>query len=380
MMINVIYTWLQQHQTQMLADLAQLVNLESPSDRKDLLDLFSAEIAHKFSETGAAVEVVPQTASGNHVKITYGSGEEQILLLCHFDTVFPAGEVAKRPFHYDPATGIAKGPGVLDMKAGILAALWLLHAYRDLQLQPKAKIVILLNSDEEVGSRTSRALIEAEAKKSKAVFVLEPGTGPQGDYKVWRKGTGAFNVKVTGKASHAGTSPEEGISAIQELALQIAKIHSLTNFSTGTTLNVGVIGGGTRSNVVAEEAWAKVDMRVMTIAEGERVSQEILSLQPVGKAKLEISGGLNRPPMERSAAAMAYYEKSAALAAEIGFHYNAGGTGGGSDGNFTAALGIPTLDGMGGVGHGAHSSDEYLIVKHLADRTAILAALIYGIE
>jgi len=269
---------------------------------------------------------------------------------------------------------------VLDMKAGILAALWLLHAYRDLQLQPKTKIVILLNSDEEVGSRTSRALIEAEAKKSKAVFVLEPGTGPQGDYKVWRKGTGAFNVKVTGKASHAGTSPEEGISAIQELALQIAKIHSLTNFSTGTTLNVGVIGGGTRSNVVAEEAWAKVDMRVMTIAEGERVSQEILSLQPVGKAKLEISGGLNRPPMEHSAAAMAYYEKAAALAAKIGFHYNAGGTGGGSDGNFTAALGIPTLDGMGGVGHGAHSSDEYLIVKHLADRTAILAALIYGIE
>lgn len=379
-MIKELYQWLQAHQTEMLAGLEQLVNLESPSDRKDLLDLFSVEIARKFSEAGASVEVLPQTTSGNHVKVTYGSGTEQILLLCHFDTVFSAGEVAKRPFRYDAATGIAKGPGVLDMKAGILSALWLLHAYKDLQIQPKAKIVVLLNSDEEVGSRTSRPFIEAEAKKSKAIFVLEPGTGPQGDYKVWRKGTGAFNLKVIGKASHAGTSPEEGISAIQELALQIEKIHSYTNFTTGTTLNVGVIGGGTRSNVVAEEAWAKIDMRVMTIAEGERVTQEILSLKPVGKAKLEISGGLNRPPMERSVAAMAYYDKAAALAEEIGLHYNAGGTGGGSDGNFTAALGIPTLDGMGGVGHGAHSSDEYLIAKHLSDRTAILAELIRTIE
>ncbi len=379
-MIKELNQWLKLHHTDMLAELEELVNMESPSDRKDLLDAFSANLAAKFEALGAKTQVIPQAKAGNHLRVEYGTGSEQVLLLCHFDTVFSAGTTATRPYQYDPATGKATGPGVLDMKAGILASLWALKAFEALKLEPKLRVVILFNSDEEVGSTTSRAHIEAEAVKSKTVFVLEPGTGPKGAYKLWRKGTGGFQVKVTGKASHAGSNPEEGISAIDELSYVIQKIHSFNNPITGTTLNVGVIGGGTRSNVVAEEAWAKVDLRVMTQAEGDKVVREILAIQPVGKAKVEITGGLNRPPMERHAIAVALYEKANCLAQELGFSYEQGGTGGGSDGNFTAALGVPTLDGMGGVGHGAHSSDEYMFVDQLPVRTAILAELIRELE
>ena len=379
-MIKELNQWLKLHHTDMLAELEELVNMESPSDRKDLLDAFSSNLAAKFEALGAKTQVIPQAKAGNHLRVEYGTGSEQVLLLCHFDTVFSAGTTATRPYHYDSASGKATGPGVLDMKAGILASLWALKAFKALKLEPKLRVVILFNSDEEVGSTTSRAHIEAEALKSKTVFVLEPGTGPKGAYKLWRKGTGGFQVKVTGKASHAGSNPEEGISAIDELSYVIQKIHSFNNPITGTTLNVGVIGGGTRGNVVAEEAWAKVDLRVMTQAEGDKVVREILAIQPVGKAKVEITGGLNRPPMERHAKAVALYEKANCLAQELGFSYEQGGTGGGSDGNFTAALGVPTLDGMGGVGHGAHSSDEYMFVDQLPVRTAILAELIRELE
>lgn len=379
-MMKELNQWLTQHQTEMLAELEELVNLESPSDRKDLLDTFSETLASKFKALGAKTTVIPQAKAGNHLKVEFGEGDSQVLLLCHFDTVFSAGTTATRPYRFDPTSGKATGPGVLDMKAGIIASLWAMKAFKALKIQPKVKVVILFNSDEEVGSITSRAPIEAEAKQSKTVFVLEPGTGPKGAYKIWRKGTGGFTVKITGKASHAGSNPEEGISAIDELSYVIQKIHAFNNPITGTTLNVGVVSGGTRGNVVAEEAYAKVDIRVMTLAEGEKVVPQILAIQPVGKAKVEITGGLNRPPMEKNPKAVALYEKANAFAQEVGFSYEPSGTGGGSDGNFTAALGVTTLDGMGGVGHGAHSSDEYLFVNQLPVRTAILAELIRTLE
>ncbi|NLN84092.1 MAG: M20 family metallopeptidase [Firmicutes bacterium] len=375
-MISKIYNWLNDHEMEILAELEEMVNTETPSDRKDLLDLFSISLAQKFSDLGAETKFILESKAGNHLKVEYGQGEKQALILCHFDTVFAAGTVAQRPFTYDADKKIARGPGVLDMKAGIISALWAIKAFEALEISPEVKVVLLFNSDEEVGSRSSRPYIEEEAKKSDVVFVLEPGIGPEGTYKLWRKGTGGFRVNITGKASHAGANPEEGISAIDELSYLIQKIHALNNPLTGTTLNVGVVGGGTRGNVVAQDAWAQVDLRVMTAQEGERVVREVLAIEPTGQAQIEITGGLSRPPMEITEAATALYEKATALAKELGYSYDQGGTGGGSDGNFTAALGITTLDGMGGVGHGAHSEEEYILTEHLTVRTAIIAEMI----
>lgn len=375
-MISKIYNWLNDHEIEILAELEEMVNTETPSDRKDLLDLFSISLAQKFSDLGAETKFILESKAGNHLKVEYGQGEKQALILCHFDTVFAAGTVAQRPFTYDADKKIARGPGVLDMKAGIISALWAIKAFEALEISPEVKVVLLFNSDEEVGSRSSRPYIEEEAKKSDVVFVLEPGIGPEGTYKLWRKGTGGFKVNITGKASHAGANPEEGISAIGELSYLIQKIHALNNPLTGTTLNVGVVGGGTRGNVVAQDAWAQVDLRVMTAQEGERVVREVLAIEPTGRAQIEITGGLSRPPMEITEAAITLYEKANALAKELGYSYDQGGTGGGSDGNFTAALGITTLDGMGGVGHGAHSEEEYILTEHLTVRTAIIAEMI----
>ena len=375
-MISKIYNWLNDHEMEILAELEEMVNTETPSDRKDLLDLFSISLAQKFSDLGAETKFILESKAGNHLKVEYGQGDKQALILCHFDTVFAAGTVAQRPFTYDADKKIARGPGVLDMKAGIISALWAIKAFEALEISPEVKVVLLFNSDEEVGSRSSRPYIEEEAKKSDVVFVLEPGIGPEGTYKLWRKGTGGFKVNITGKASHAGANPEEGISAIDELSYLIQKIHALNNPLTGTTLNVGVVGGGTRGNVVAQDAWAQVDLRVMTAQEGERVVREVLAIEPTGRAQIEITGGLSRPPMEITEAAITLYEKANALAKELGYSYDQGGTGGGSDGNFTAALGITTLDGMGGVGHGAHSEEEYILTEHLTVRTAIIAEMI----
>lgn len=379
-MISKIYNWLNDHEIEILAELEEMVNTETPSDRKDLLDLFSISLAQKFSDLGAETKFILESKAGNHLKVEYGQGEKQALILCHFDTVFAAGTVAQRPFTYDADKKIARGPGVLDMKAGIISALWAIKAFEALEISPEVKVVLLFNSDEEVGSRSSRPYIEEEAKKSDVVFVLEPGIGPEGTYKLWRKGTGGFKVNITGKASHAGANPEEGISAIDELSYLIQKIHALNNPLTGTTLNVGVVGGGTRGNVVAQDAWAQVDLRVMTAQEGERVVREVLAIEPTGQAQIEITGGLSRPPMEITEAAIALYAKANALAKELGYSYDQGGTGGGSDGNFTAALGITTLDGMGGVGHGAHSEEEYILTEHLTVRTAIIAEMIRQIS
>lgn len=352
--------------------LRQIVEIESPSTDKAAADKISAFLRDKFEELGAKTELILQEKYGNHVRAEWGEGDEQVLVLCHMDTVWAAGETARRPFRVED--GKAYGPGVEDMKGGIVQTYFAIKALNDLGIKPKNRIVVLLNTDEEIGSPSSRPIIEAEAKKSKCVFVLEPPVGPA--IKTFRKGVGMFRITVKGRSAHAGADPDKGVSAIGEMAHQIIKLHAMNNRETGTSVNVGVITGGTRSNVVAEECKAEVDLRVSSMAESEKVVPEILNLKPVLKgATIEVTGGVNRPPMERTPKIVEMYHKAKALAAELGFDLPETGTGGASDGNFTAALGVPTLDGLGAVGDGGHAQHEFVTIKHMPERAALLTRL-----
>ncbi len=357
---------------EMLALLKNVIELESPSLDKETTDKLSAFLKAKFAGLGARTEFIPQTDVGDHVRVEWGEGDEQVLVLCHMDTVWAKGEVEKRPFKIED--GKAFGPGAMDMKGGIVQAFLAMKALVDLGIKPSKRIVVLLNTDEEIGSPTSRPIIEEEAKKSRCVFVLEPPVGTA--IKTFRKGVGMFRVKATGRPAHAGADPEKGISAIGEMAHQVLKLHALNNRETGTTVNVGVINGGTRSNVVAAECNIQVDLRVKSAVEAERVVPEIMNLKPVLEgAKLEVTGGMNRPPMERTPKIVEMYQKAKSLAAELGFDLPETGTGGGSDGNFTAALGVPTLDGLGSVGEGGHGPVEFVIAEHMPQRAALLTRL-----
>jgi glutamate carboxypeptidase len=355
--------------------LKTMVLMETPSTDKPSLDRFASWAKDLFAQLPAKAEIAAQEKAGNHVRIEWGNGPRQITIVGHFDTVWDVGELAKRPWKVE--NGRAYGPGAYDMKGGVVAIYWALKALTELGVKTDKKIVVILNSDEEVGSRTSRSLIESEAKKSEYAMILEPGVPPHGAMKTARKGGGGFDVIAHGKSSHAGSAPEKGISAILELAHQTVKLMGLTNFETGTTVNVGVVSGGTRPNVIAEEARARVDVRVATMAEGERIVKAMNSLTPVVKgATLTVSGGLNRPPMERTPAIVAAYQKAKGLAAELGFDLPEASTGGGSDGNFTAALGTPTLDGLGMMGDGAHSAVEWVELSFLPKKAALVARLI----
>jgi glutamate carboxypeptidase len=362
----------------MVAKLKEMVERETPSDDKPSLDSFAEYLKAEFGAIpGVKAEVLPQETAGNHVRVRWGEGEGQILMLCHFDTVWSLGETARRPWRI--SEGKIYGPGAFDMKGGIVQTLFALKTLTSLGLRPERPVTILFNSDEEIGSHSSRPIIEEEARHSVATLVMEPAMA-DGSLKTWRKGTGGFTVTATGVAAHAGADPEKGVSAIQELAQAILRIHAMNDFKIGTTLNVGVITGGTRSNVVAAEAVGQVDLRAMTMAEGDRIIKEMQSLQAVTPgARLDVTGGLNRPPMERSAGNLALYEKARSLAAEAGVKLTETGTGGGSDGNFTAALGCPTLDGLGCLGSGSHSITENVIIAGLPERTALVAALLRAI-
>jgi glutamate carboxypeptidase len=269
------------------------------------------------------------------------------------------------------------GPGVLDMKSGIVFLIFAVRALRELETPAASKLVLQLNSDEEVGSGSSRELTEKTARRSKAVLVLEPGTGLEGKLKTERKGIGDFTVTVHGRASHSGVDFEAGASAVVELARQIDRIAGFSDLRRGITVNPGVISGGTRPNVVAAEARAELDMRVARLKDAAPLERKFRALRPIDKrCRIEVSGGLNRPPMERSPPGVALYRKARELAKDLGVDLQESMTGGGSDGNFTAALGIPTLDGLGGVGEGAHAATESILVDRIADRTALLAKLI----
>ncbi len=353
--------------------LKTLVETESPSHDKAAVDRVGAIVAEQARQLGAFVEVIPSVETGDHILARWGSGEDGgILLLCHMDTVFPLGTIQKTPYREDGEKIF--GPGTLDMKAGIVISLAAIE--RALREELNRTIVLLCTSDEEIGSHTSRALIEMFAAGSALTLVME-GALLDGSLKTWRKGVGEFIVKTHGRAAHSGGDHQAGRNAIEEMAHQIIAIQKLTDYSKQTTLNVGVIHGGTVSNVVPEECVVEVDVRVMQPGEWERLESEMKKLKPVldGTA-IEITGGLNRPPMPFDDRMKAAFEKAKSIAVGIGVELKAGGTGGASDANFVAPLGIPVLDGMGAVGEGYHSEREYIFADSMEQKAKLVAELI----
>lgn len=365
-----------QHTPQMLSLLKRLVETESPSRDKVAVDRLGTIVAEESHRLGAEVEIISNTQTGNHVIARWGPKTQQggILLLAHMDTVFPPGTLTKMPYY--EKDGKAYGPGVLDMKCGIVIAFTAISALQQSGQMPPRPITALFTSDEEIGSPTSRALIESLARQSALVLVLEAAM-PDGALKTWRKGVGDYTLCVRGRAAHAGSGHQEGRNAIEELAHQILAIQKMTDYSRGTTLNVGVVRGGTATNVVPDEATAEIDLRVMQPGEAERIQAALQALKPVLEGtSLELHGELNRPPMPFDDLMRATFEKAAAIAATIGLQLKAGGSGGGSDANFVAPLGIPVLDGLGAIGDGYHSEREYILIESLPRQTALLTALL----
>ena len=365
------------HSEDILATLSHMVYMESFTADKASTDALGGYIKGQLEGLGAQVRVVPQSEVGDHLVADIGEGNQQILLLCHMDTVWPTGTIQERPFRVED--GIGYGPGILDMKAGIAIALHALETLNAHNIAPQQRIRIIINSDEEVGSTTSRQLIEDEARKSVQVFCLEPGAGTEGALKTGRKGVGIFEVKVTGRAAHAGNEPEKGISAIEEMAHQVLRLHSLSDLSRGSTVNVGVIQGGAVRNQIAAFAEAKIDLRVTSMQEAERVEREILNSKAVlSGANVEVVGGLNRPPMERTESTAMLVNAVQQLADPLGISLTEAQVGGGSDAQFAAAVGTPVLDGLGGVGEGPHADHEYIVVAELPRRVALLASILAG--
>jgi glutamate carboxypeptidase len=376
--VQAILPYIQSRQSEIIALIRRFAECESPSDNPAAVNRF-VELVSDTVTPYAKVKTHPGGAFGKHLVCEFQlpgrrkSG--QILALGHSDTVWPMGTLRSMPFR--EAEGRLWGPGVLDMKSGVVFFLFAIQALRDLDIPVPSKVLLQLNSDEEVGSESSRPLTERNAARSKAVLVLEPGTGLTGKLKTARKGVGDFTVTVRGKASHAGVDFPAGASAVLELARQIERIAEFTDLKRGITVNPGVIAGGTRTNVVAAEARVDVDIRVLRLRDAPRLEKKFRSLRPVDRrCRLEVTGGLNRPPMERSEGIVYLFKTAQAIGREIGVELEESLTGGGSDGNFTAALGIPTLDGLGGVGEGAHAANESILVDRIADRTAVLAKLL----
>jgi glutamate carboxypeptidase len=351
-----------------------LVLIESPTDDKAAVDRCGAELARRLVEMGASVTTVPQATAGDHLVARVGGGTRQVLLVGHFDTVWPIGQIARMPLREED--GRLYGPGTLDMKAGLALGMLATRALFALSPPTDVRVTMVWSTDEEVGSETSRALIEAEARASDAVLVLEPAMA-NGAVKTARKGIGQYDLTVHGVSAHAGVDPRKGVNAIRELALQILAVDTIRDLDRGISVNVGVISGGSRSNVVPDFATAAVDVRTETMADAAVVDRSMRALvAQMPGARLEVTGGFNRPPMERTAGVVRLYDLARASAAEIGIDLLEGATGGGSDGNFTAALGIPTLDGLGATGDGAHALHEHVTVGELAERAAILAGLL----
>jgi glutamate carboxypeptidase len=359
-----------------LGRVSALVRQESPTSRYDAISVAQEMAAGWAEELEGRVERHARSGSGGVLEARFGNpndGRRPVLLLGHLDTVWPLGTLARMPWRVED--GWAFGPGVLDMKAGVVIALEAMRLVREVDAE--RPVVLLLSGDEETGSHHSRGLIEEVAKGCRAAFVLEPAQGPEGAYKTARKGVGQFRLEITGVPSHSGVDFGAGHSAVRELAWQIEQISAMTDLERGTTLNVGVVGGGTQSNVVAAGAWAEIDLRVKTVAEAEAVARKLEALKARdAQCTLRLTGGLNRPPMERTEGTAALFAQAKELAAGLGFTLEEAATGGGSDGNFTSALGVPTLDGMGAIGNGAHAENESIRIDSLVSRTALLAAMI----
>ncbi|HEY4049891.1 MAG TPA: M20 family metallopeptidase [Acidobacteriaceae bacterium] len=374
---QMLLTRARQSEARMLEQLETLVKIESPSDDKAAVDRAVAQVADWANALGGRVRLHRYTDSGDSLEARFGPLHGRagpVLLLGHLDTVWDHGTLKRIPWRV--TRDRISGPGVLDMKAGVVMMLTAISLLAETG-GVEHPIVILLHGDEEVGSHASRKLTETIARQSNAVYVLEPAQGKAGAYKTARKGVGQYRLEVQGVAAHSGVDFSSGHSAVLELARQVEEISKITDLARGITVNAGVIGGGTRSNVIAAEAWAEIDARIARRPDGVRVERALRRLRPRDKAcKLLLTGEWNRPPMERSAGTVALFRRAQHLAAEMGFALEEASTGGGSDGNFTAALGIPTLDGMGAVGSGAHALSEHCLRQQLAPRTALLAAMV----
>jgi len=363
---------------EMLSTVQRLVLAESPSLEKAPADRCCDTLAAEWRKRGAHVQRIAKKQRGDQLLVTWWPEKSrpigQFLVLGHYDTVHSSGTLAKMPFRV--SGGKAYGPGVFDMKAGLVQALFALETLQQTNAPLARRLVFLWTSDEEIGSDASRKLIETEARRSDAVFVLEPSLGPKGLIKTARKGVGEAEIIVHGRASHAGLAPQEGINAIHELARQLQRVQAWNDLRRGVTVNADVIEGGTRVNVIAERARAVLDLRALRVADMRRVERRLHALRPIlHGAKLEVRGGFNRAPLERKFSAT-LFAKAKSLAAQMGLPLGECTAGGGSDGNLTAALGIPTLDGLGAVGHGAHSANEHILINTMPVRAALLAALL----
>jgi glutamate carboxypeptidase len=359
-----------------LEALEALVSQESPSRGKPALDALAQTITGRFKALGLAVDRIANPVGGDHLRVRFGDEASALppaLVLCHYDTVWPLGTLVRLPFRVEG--GRAHGPGVFDMKASIVLCEFAVRALKAEKRLPRRPVVLLFTSDEEIGSPTSRGLIEEEAKRSAHVLVMEPPLSG-GRLKTARKGVGRFTLEVTGRAAHAGVEPEKGVSAVVELAHQVLALSRLADLARGTTVNVGVVEGGTTSNVIPARATAQIDVRVATLDETRRIEAAIAALEPVlPGASLAVRGGFNRPPMERTPEVAALFERTRAVGLSLGMDLGEGSTGGASDGNFTAALGVPTIDGLGTPGAGAHADHEHVVIEALTERAALLAAL-----
>jgi glutamate carboxypeptidase len=368
-----------------LIDLTRrLVLAESPSDEKGAVDACVALAADHVCALGGRVKLHRQRAYGNVLEARFGPRTRSStqrgkpsLLLGHLDTVWPIGTLQHMPCRIAPdQAGQSRlwGPGALDMKAGVAMALTAVEMLSEAgQLQ--REIILLLNTDEEVGSPVSQPITEKLAQECAAVYVLEPAQGLA--YKTARKGTGNWRIEIHGKAAHAGVDFEKGASALRELARLIDTVSCWTDLKRGLTVSVGTAAGGTKTNVIPAEAWCEVELRIARKADGARMERRFAALKPADKrCTFSVVGGINRPPMERTRGTVRLYRQARTLAAELGLDLAEAATGGASDGNFTSALGIPTLDGMGAVGEGAHASQESIVIEHIAPRTALLAAML----
>jgi glutamate carboxypeptidase len=368
-------------QAEIVALIQQMVECESPSNSPSDVNRFVDVVVEKTSDIADAKTIVSEKY-GKHLRLEFKLAgrkkEGQILGLGHSDTVWPLGTLRTMPF--GAHSGRLWGPGVLDMKAGLAFFIYAVRTLRDLEVRVKRNVVLWVVSDEEVGSETSRLITEAEARQSDFVLVVEPGTGLRGQLKTARKGVGNYTIAVEGRASHAGVDFSGGVSAILEAARQVDRIAEFTNLKRGITVNPGVISGGTRTNVVAAHARIEVDTRVVRLKDAEGLDKKFRALRPLDKrCRVRVEGGLNRPPMERTKTIGKLFSKAKKMGRNLGVRLEESSTGGGSDGNFTAALGVPTLDGLGGVGEGAHAMNESVLVDRIADRVALLAMLISGL-
>ncbi|HYM69563.1 MAG TPA: M20 family metallopeptidase [bacterium] len=365
-----------QHMPDVLADLKTFVELESPTTDKAAVDRAGKYFAGRFADAAGAEIVWHRQASwGDHFEARVGSGRRRVLLIGHFDTVWPAGTIQRLPCRIEGDR--LMGPGCFDMKYGDIQAVWALRAIVESGAAKDKTFVFFGNTEEEVGSPTSRPIIERLARESECALILEPSVGVEGAVKLWRKGVGMYRLSVQGVASHAGADPEKGRSAVLELAHQVIDLQAINDPAKGTTVNVGVVRGGTRSNVIAASAEAEIDLRVRTMDEARRADERIKTRPTfVEGTSARITGGLNRPPMEETPASRRLYELAKRLAADEGVELAATGTGGGSDGNFTAAAGVPTFDGLGAVGDGGHADHEHIVVSAVAPRLAWFTRLL----